>query len=157
MLRRPPRSTLFPYTTLSRPLGARRGRRGEAAGAGDGAHTGRCNCGRAARRAGSRRGVVLEGVVLVVLVPVGLGRGGVVVEGDGAAAGPVQVRAELVEDVLPQVVQGAADADPGVLTGAADEGLDAQPQRADLGAGDEPGERAAPTAPGAGSGGPGPA
>src|SRR2546427_9248720 len=27
MIRRPPRSTLFPYTTLFRPLGARRGRR----------------------------------------------------------------------------------------------------------------------------------
>src|SRR5919202_1918921 len=122
-------------------------------GGGDGAHTGRGNRGRVARRTGSRRGVVLE-VVLVVLVLVGLRRGGVVVDGDGAAAGPVQVPAELVEDVLPQVVEGAADADPGVLTGAADEGLDAQPERADLGAGDRGGRRAEFPATGDGAVGP---
>src|SRR3712207_7294539 len=37
MIRRPPRSTLFPYTTLSRSLPPRHGRHGRAAGARAGA------------------------------------------------------------------------------------------------------------------------
>ena len=42
----------------------------------------------------------------------GLGRRGVVVERDGAGAGPVEVLAELLDDVLPQLVEGGADAQP---------------------------------------------
>src|ERR671916_362173 len=57
-------------------------------------------------------------------------------------AGPVQVRAQLLEDVLPQVVEGSADTHPGVLAGAAEEGLDAEPERPDLRPGDQLGERA---------------
>ena len=48
---------------------------------------------------------------------------------------------ELLDDVLPEVVEDAADADPGVLAGAADEGLDAEAEGADLGLGGELGDR----------------
>ena len=58
----------------------------------------------------------------------------------GAGAGPVQVLGELLDDVLPELVERAADADPGVLAGPADEGVDAQPQGADLGLGHQLGD-----------------
>ena len=48
---------------------------------------------------------------------------------------------ELLDDVLPEVVEDAADADPGVLAGAADERVDAEAQRADLRLGGELGDR----------------
>ena len=59
---------------------------------------------------------------------------------DGARAGPVQVLVELLDDVLPEVVERATDADPGVLAGAADERLDAEAERADLGLGGQLGD-----------------
>ena len=69
-------------------------------------------------------------------------RGGrVVLDARRAGTGPVQVLGELLDDVLPEVVEHAADADPGVLAGAADEGLDAQAERADLGLGGQLGDR----------------
>ena len=83
--------------------------------------------------------VVVGGVRQVRVVLVGGRR--VVLEGRRAGAGPVQVLAELLDDVLPEVVEGPADADPGVLAGAADERVDAEPQRADLRLGGELGDR----------------
>ena len=40
---------------------------------------------------------------------------------------------QLLDDVLPEVVEHPADTDPGVLAGSADEGVDAQAEGADLG------------------------
>ena len=62
-----------------------------------------------------------------------LGRRRVVLDAHRAGPGPVQVLGQLLDDVLPEVVEHPADTDPGVLAGSADEGVDAQAEGADLG------------------------
>src|ERR687885_558279 len=76
----------------------------------------------------------------MALVPGDLRGGRVVLEGGAAGAGPVHVLAELLDDVLPQLVEGGTQPHPGVLAGPAEEGVDAQAEGADLGAGDELGD-----------------
>src|SRR3712207_6917771 len=58
MIRRPPRSTLFPYTTLFRSAGAREGRRQEHAVAGPAADARRAHQAGDADRAAQRRVVL---------------------------------------------------------------------------------------------------
>src|SRR4051812_30259241 len=69
--------------------------------------------------------VVVRGVGQIRVV---VARRRVVVQGHGAAAGPVHVLAQLLDDVLPQLVERAADAGPRLLARAAGEGLGAEPQ-----------------------------
>ena len=99
---------------------------GDPAAPGDGADAG--------RRGGDL--VVDEDDVVRQLVAVDLldlrGRR-VVLEGGRPRAGPVEVLVELLDDVLPEVVEDAAHADPGVLAGPTDERVHPEPQGADLG------------------------
>src|SRR3989454_3352737 len=61
MIRRPPRSTLFPYTTLFRSLAARLGRRAARADRGAGAREELRRHGRVPRGAGGGRGGSVAG------------------------------------------------------------------------------------------------
>ena len=70
-----------------------------------------------------------------------LRRSRVVLDAHRAGAGPVEVLRQLLDDVLPEVVEHAADAHPRVLAGAADERVDAEAQRADSGLGGQFGHR----------------
>ena len=111
------------------------GEAADPAAAGDGAHAGRA----APASSSSTRTTSSGSVVAVDLLD--LRRRRVVLERGRAGAGPVQVLVELLDDVLPEVVEDAADADPGVLAGPADERVHAEAQGADLGLGGELGDR----------------